>query len=334
MVCTSVENSIEMSKTPLDIVFDEEDSSLHSRDFKTNIGADDAEGMTALMVLATNPNYKHGPLRMLFTYDEENSMQGAKTISPEVLSPTYLVNIDAGPVGSACVSSAGIIKTEFKKQYETATTTNTQLKIKIADLVGGHSGVDIAKDRLCANIVMAQVLQKLLDQGITFQIVNIKGGTAANVIASTAEFSITVNNSDAEKAQQIITDEFNAQKANKKEDKNAKIEISEAEATGVLALTPAESKAMVEFINKLPHGCREKDDQNQGKPLVSSNLGTITLEKGALDIIIHSRSNIEGRNEDLDKQLAQTCSEFGVEYIVLGQYKPWQKNADRTMVDL
>ena len=335
MVQTSADPSIDMSKTPVDIVFDEERNCLHSRDNKTNIGADDAEGMTALMALATNKNYSHGPLRMLFTYDEETTMEGAMKVSPEVVDAKYLINIDGGPVGGAEISSAGIFKVEITDNYQLETSKlDKKLDVNINGLYGGHSGVDIAKNRMSANVVMIEGLKKLIAEGVDFQIVNISGGNATNAIPSYANFTLLVKGSDVQKANDLLTEVFNSQKEGKNDDKDANIEISESNRGDEKALSVAETNNLVELLGDMPHGCRETDKDDSSMPTVSSNLGIINLDNGHLKIVIHSRSNINGKNEELDQQLKDTCKKHEATYTVTNWYQPWEKNKDTRINDL
>lgn len=323
MVQTTADESINMNNSPIDIVLNEETKALESRDNKTNIGADDAEGIAALMNFAINKNYKHGPLRMLFTYDEETTMEGAVRLSPEVLNSDYLINIDSGPVGSACVSSAGVLKVGITKQYKTLPTGfNTKLKIEIKDLLGGHSGVEIAKKRINANACVAQVLQKLLDENINFEVASANGGEGMNIIATRAEVEIMLNSDDAERAKTIINDEFAAQKKTNTEDKNGKIEITEEQALGALTLNQNDTKNLIGLLNKMPHGCRETSSEFEGVPVVSSNFGLLSMNNGELNINVHSRSNISGKNEALDSEFQQTAKDFGANYEILGTYLP------------
>ena len=67
---------------------------------------------------------------------------------------------------------------------------------------------------------------------------------------------------------------------------------------------------------------------------MSSNLGTMSLKDGNLDIFIHSRSNIEGRNEDLNNQFKDLCSQYGVKYEVASWYGCWEKAEDTGILDL
>lgn len=335
MVQTTADASIDMNTTPIDIIMDEETGALHSRDYKTNIGADDAEGMTALMILSINKNYNHGPLRMLFTFDEETTMEGAMNISPEVMSPNYLLNVDGGPVGSACMSSAGVFKCYMTKQYtQNPSSLYTKLNISMKDFSGGHSGIEIIKDKLSANVVTNQILQKLIDEEIHFQLASAKGGNAPNVIANAVDFTILVDAADSQKAQEIINNEFQTKKQKSQYDKDAIIEITEAPASACAALSENDTKSLIEFLNKLPHGLRERDAEFTDKPAVSSNLGMMVLENGSLEILIHSRSNIEGRNTELDSQLRQTCGNFGVNYEVLAWYEAWPKSEDKSLLNL
>lgn len=222
MVHTTNDKSIDMNTTPIDIVFDESINALHSKDYKTNIGADDGEGIVTLMALSENKNFKHGPLRMLCTYDEEITMEGVIRLSPEVLNANYLLNVDAGPVGSAIISSAGIMRVSFNSQYQlTGSDKNTVLEVELNDLAGGHSGVDIAKNRLCANVCMSQILQKLVTENIEFNLISMNGGEGPNIISSKAYFSIAINESDVENVKNIIENEFDSQKNGHNDDKNA-----------------------------------------------------------------------------------------------------------------
>lgn len=321
MVQTTADPSIDMNTTPIDIVFDEKMNALHSRDNKTNIGADDAEGMAALMGLSINKNYNHGPLRMLFTYDEETSMQGAIELSPEVLNANYLLNIDSGPVGSACISSAGVLKAIFTKCYSTTNQQNEKLiTVSIKGLLGGHSGVDIAKKRMSSNYVTAKILKKLLDENVNFKISYIEGGEAANIIANRAEVGIVVENSDLDRAKEIITNEFKDQKAQNPEDKDATLDINDEDSSSVTCLNAEDTQNLVNFFSELPHGCREMDSQFKDKPAVSSNLGIVSLKDGKLEITIHSRSNIDGKNEELDASFQELCKNYNVEYTVASRY--------------
>ena len=59
----------------------------------TSLGADDGIGIAIIMSIIENMN--HGPLRVIFTVDEEDTMTGVFNINKEWLKDAkYLINID------------------------------------------------------------------------------------------------------------------------------------------------------------------------------------------------------------------------------------------------
>ncbi|MCQ2748007.1 MAG: hypothetical protein MJ223_01935 [Mycoplasmoidaceae bacterium] len=65
--------------TPIDAVI--ENGTLHSRNYKTSLGADDGAGIAiALTILKNRDKFNHGPIRFLMTADEDIGMVGAKAL--------------------------------------------------------------------------------------------------------------------------------------------------------------------------------------------------------------------------------------------------------------
>ena len=335
MVQTATDKSYDMNKNPIQIVYDEDKAALHSKDNLTNIGADDAEGITALMALATNKNYNHGPLRMLFTYDEETTMQGAIEVSPQAINADYLVNVDSGPVGAACVSSAGVIKIKLTKQFQAAAPSlNTQLDVLIDGLTGGHSGVDIHKDRLNANIMCAQILKKLSDEGIDYQIAKLDGGWAMNIISTACHFVLYVDSANLDKVQEIIDNEFEAIRAGHTEDKDGHISMSTKGPKVQNALCTLDSKTLVDLLLKIPHGLKEMNQKYPDTPAVSSNFGLLYLENGKLSLVDFARSDRDSCSDEFLENFKQLKNEYSAEIETLSRYSAWELSDDTRIVDL
>lgn len=75
---------------------------LITSDGTTLLGADDKAGvaviMTAAAELLSNPNLKHGPVRIVFTCDEEVG-RGVEKVSPELINATCAYTLDGEGVG-------------------------------------------------------------------------------------------------------------------------------------------------------------------------------------------------------------------------------------------
>lgn len=60
MVTYSKDPTINLEKDAVELEYDEQTQAYHSKDFKTNIGADDGQGLAALFAIAENKNITHG----------------------------------------------------------------------------------------------------------------------------------------------------------------------------------------------------------------------------------------------------------------------------------
>lgn len=81
-----------------------------------NLGADDGIGVGMALAIASS-NIAHGPLRLLFTANEDYGMDGAINLAPEVLDTDYLINIDEEEIGKISVGCLGSYTIEFTKEY-------------------------------------------------------------------------------------------------------------------------------------------------------------------------------------------------------------------------
>lgn len=98
-------------KTPIEPFFDKENNCIHTK-WRTTLGADDGHGIATCLALAKLVNdgrfkIKHGPIRFLFTYDEETTLEGCQRLSPGVIDTNYLLNLDSIYVGLVITSAAG-----------------------------------------------------------------------------------------------------------------------------------------------------------------------------------------------------------------------------------
>lgn len=148
----------ETKTTPIDAVI--EDGKIHSRNFKTSLGADNGIGLSiALTILKNRDKIVHPPLRFLMTADEDIGMVGASKLDPSWLTYKnqpikWLMNIDAeeeGYIYDSCAgnSRAGISKVMSRPDEEEP--LSNEYTLTIDGLLGGHSAMDIIKNRANAD---------------------------------------------------------------------------------------------------------------------------------------------------------------------------------------
>ena len=149
----------------------------------------------------------HGPLRILWTTDEEVGMTGAEAVSDDDLAGVkYLLNIDSEASDTVIVSSAAaalIVATAAPRMEPPA--GDAALAVTLSGLRGGHSGMEIGAGRCNAIIALARVLAEMR-KTIPFALASFTGGTADNAIPAKAAAQITLAAKDRAAAAAFLAD--------------------------------------------------------------------------------------------------------------------------------
>ena len=154
----------------------------------TTLGADNGIAIALAMAVAGDESIAHPPLELLFTVDEETGLNGAKELEPGFIEGRVLLNVDSETEGLFTVGCAGGRHTHISRKL-TLTEFGEEsqfFNLNISGLHGGHSGIDIIKQRASANKILARTLHRLAT-ACDIQLVSIKGGTAHNAIARDAD---------------------------------------------------------------------------------------------------------------------------------------------------
>ena len=165
----------------------------------TTLGADNGIAVAYAMALLADDSIAHPALEVLITTDEETGMSGAMAVSKDNIDAKLLINLDNEEEGELLVSCAGGIRTKSEIKIEWQERKNDAvMAINITGLKGGHSGMDIIKERGNSNKILGRIL-KALSAEIDFNIVTINGGSKNNAIPREAEAIISLNKSDISK---------------------------------------------------------------------------------------------------------------------------------------
>ena len=167
----------------------------------TTLGADNGIAVAMGLAILASTDIAHPALEVIFTADEEESMNGAMNLNGDLFKGTYIINIDSEEEGTITVSCAGgvtalvTVQKEFKD-----VNSKVALTIDVKGLLGGHSGMEINKQRANSNILMGRILNHLLNHAeINFDLVEISGGAKNNAIPREAEAVVLVDEKDTEK---------------------------------------------------------------------------------------------------------------------------------------
>lgn len=167
---------------------------VHTKDFKTTLGADNGIGMAAALAVLTDKTIAHGPLEALFTVDEETGLTGAKNLGDGMISGNTLLNLDSEDEAQIFLGCAGGIDTigTFDFKEEAAPADYQFFRISMMHFRGGHSGADIHLGRANALKMLARFVFDCYRAYGNVAIADIVGGELRNVIPGNAFVTIGV----------------------------------------------------------------------------------------------------------------------------------------------
>ena len=165
-------------------------------DGRSSLGADCGIGLAAALYI-TGGEWVHGPLRLIFTVDEERGLQGAEQLSPDCVKGCGgVINLDSFHFGEVLISSAGGLRQTYTKQTECFfPMLDCPVKIKISGLLGGHSGDDIGLNRANAGRLLVWLLESL---DFPYELASCSAGNTHNAIPAAGEVGIVIDQRDKE----------------------------------------------------------------------------------------------------------------------------------------
>lgn len=126
----------------------------------TTLGADDGIAIAYGLALLDSNDIEHPNLEILCTTAEETTMNGALSLSKEHLKGEIVLNIDGEEEGVFLISSAGGITSLVSFDINREKCSGDLAKIVVSELKGGHSGMEINKQRANAIKLMGRYCMK------------------------------------------------------------------------------------------------------------------------------------------------------------------------------
>lgn len=298
----------------------------------TTLGADNGIAIAMVLALLQDKNVEHGPLRAIFTVEEETTMKGATTLSEDALKGDYLINLDSEDNGYLFVSCAGSMDVSIKYAVERIKTENTKaLRIELSDLSGGHSGADIHKGHANAIKVLSCVLDNLSDDYDIF-LKDIQGGLFRNSIPTKAHVEIEVSNDEYDAFVCSLNECIDAQKKlYKNTDPKMNFTVSDAENGMVLGL--AQSLDFIHFLRALPDGMTRMSPVYENIVETSVNTGIIksTNECISISMLPRSLSKI-GLDAIIANIRAVCCLTDNADMECSNEHLPWESPSDNKLI--
>jgi dipeptidase D len=298
----------------------------------TTLGADNGVGISAALAVMESKDIAHGPLEFVFTIDEETGLTGAAEFPTGILRSKYFLNLDNEETGTICIGCAGGVKTTGRKRVVLVpATSNATVRIKVAGLKGGHSGVDIHQGRGNALRVLGSILQRLLERG-NAELSEINGGSAQNAIPREAFANVTI---DAPEDQQLravaaaVASEYKADLGSF--DPGLEVTVEKA-AVPATVLDRSDAQRVADLLVGLPHGVLAVSPDVPGLTQNSTNLATVSTKNDLIEIVTSQRSAIDSSKWAAARMVATVFRLAGFEVEHVGNYPGWKPDPKTDLV--
>lgn len=326
MVCEKTsESKHDFDKDPIELIV--EGDFLRAND--TTLGADNGIAVAYALALLDSKDIPHPALEVLITSDEEAGMSGASAVTSEHLSGKTLINLDAEDEGMFWVGCAGghNIITEFNIEKEI--NKNEALKIEVSGLKGGHSGVEIDKQRANAIKILGRIFYEIKDY---INIVCINGGSVHNAIAKNAYAVITSENlSNVKTIIEDISDKIKHEY--KIADPDMNISISNYDNVKE-CYTRKLTNDVINFIMLSPDGVLYMSRDIEGLVLTSANNGVVEEKDNKLYFDVFIRSSSESSSNEIGNRVKALASATNAIIFSEDSYPAWEYDPDSKIKDI
>lgn len=303
----------------------------------TTLGADDGIGISMALAAITDKTLPHPAIECLFTVDEETGLTGAEMLQDGMLKAKRLINLDSEDDGQIFIGCAGGIDTLAKMHYEKSEfrSQNSEIAIRlsVSGLMGGHSGDDINKGRANANQILVWFLARLWPQ-TECHLASIQGGNLRNAIAREAEAVVIVPMAFKEQIR-IEWNQFVAQMEGVFGEVETEMRL-ELETTDMPDAIIPDAKAyrLVMALCECPHGMIAMSKEIPGLVETSTNLASIKMKDGYIEVNTSQRSSIEASKHHLKWAVEQALSMACDEVTHGDGYPGWAPNPNSPLLEV
>ena len=329
MVAVSDDPDFDPVNTPIVPIIDEENGIMYADG--TSLGADNAIGLALSMKAAVDP-YEHDALRIIVTVGEEIGFVGASQLDPKHLQGLkYLINVDHSDIGESVVSCAGNSVIDYKKDCRFVDAKlPCGYNLNITNTRGGHSGIEINENRINAIKEVTAFYQKLLDNGVEFELVGNRANHASNAIPSDATIEINIKEEDIDKCNQLMEEWKEHLSRTYKNYDVFDINFS-VEEPGPRVYCEEDRDAVMGFLHDLPTGVAKflgVDEIVES----SNNLAAIDLEGDTVHIVSSTRGITEdAMHEQVDLNL-KIAEKYGFKTEVNDTAKSWKSDRESELI--
>ena len=330
MVCQKTEDcNIDFEKDGLELYVDGDFVKARG----TTLGADNGIAVAMVLGILESNDIAHPPIEAVFTTDEEVGMIGARALDMSVLQGRRMINLDSETEDIVTVSCAGGSDFKVNIPIKSVAKQGTLVTLEIKGLQGGHSGVEINKNRVNSNIIAGRILNEL-NTHIPFDIVSINGGDKANAIPNRCIVTLCTEYADDIKV--FVNNFYYSPLKNELSDREPNLIINTivGKKGEYDAWTDEIKKQIIYTLLCAPNGITEMSASIEGLVQTSLNLGVLMTTQDSIIIHFSLRSNKNSSLDFLEERLCAFFDNLDLCYETFGHYPAWQYKTDSALREI
>ena len=291
----------------------------------TTLGGDNGIAVAYALAILADPTVAHPALEVIVTVDEEIGMLGADVIDLSMLKGRTLLNLDSEEEGIFTVACAGGATATITLPTTRRPVYGPCIRLSVEGLQGGHSGVEIHKNRANAIKVMGELLSRV-EKEMPLCITSLQGGAKDNAIPRSCQVTAVMLGMHPERINEIA-EKLQAEIRSTYDEPEAVISGENVEALGGNALSRELTGKVIALMNRIPTGVAKMSADIEGLVQTSQNIGILRLED-ALKVTVSVRSSVNGEKLQALQALRDIAAEFEAEYEEMGDYPAWEYKED------
>jgi len=297
----------------------------------TTLGGDDGIAVAYALALLDDTTIAHPPLEVVITVDEETGMFGAADIDLSRLKGRRMINIDSEDEGVFTVSCAGGCRSSITLPVQRRAVYGPCVKLVVDGLQGGHSGVEIHKNRANANKVMGEFLSRVQSM-IPLCLTKLSGGSKDNAITRSCSATLVAMGSHVERIN-AIAEALQAEIRERYDEPEALVYGEDVDALGGNALSTQDTAKVIALLCTAPNGVQAWSEDIEGLVQTSLNMGVAKLEKDSFSMTFAVRSSVNQEKKDLLAKLQELGDFHGATVTEVGDYPAWEYRKDSDLRD-
>lgn len=281
----------------------------------TTLGGDDGIAVAYALALLDSHDFPHPPIEALFTSDEEIGLIGASAVDPSWLDGRIMINIDSDEEGIFTVGCAGGVRVDITLGVNTEKNLLPTYKLCVSGLLGGHSGIEIDKNRANAIKLAAELVSTIKN----VRLVSLDGGNADNAIPRDA---CAVFVSDLLDRARFLAKCDELSKKWKSSEPSVSFSLCECECADA-SLDKASTDRVLGILNDVKSGVLLMSEDIEGLVDTSENLGVARISENGAAITVSVRSTADERKEAQLDALRTVAAKYGASLSTRGSYPGW-----------